>query len=129
MEEKNKCTFSIDIKGDEKNIVYQCIKNEISSSGYTVRNAGESAQYSVQVTVGLDDTPVNSLHIIHPAIELAIEGKTASLFSYAKQLPNVSGINEDIVKQKSARAIADEIQKSLMNEFNEKLNKNSSSEK
>lgn len=123
MEEKNKCTFAVNIKGDEKNIIYQCVKDELSGAGYTVRNAGEQALYNVNVNVHLDDTPVNSLHVLRPSVELLIEGKSASLFSYAKQAANVSGINEDIVKQKAARALSDEIHSSLMNEFNEKLNK------
>lgn len=121
--ERNKCTFSINVENDEKNIIYQCIKNEFSGTGYTVRNSGDAALYSVQVNVYLEDTILNSIHVIQPSVELSVEGKTTSIFSYAKQLPNVSGINEDIVKQKAVRALSDEIHNSLMNEFNEKMNK------
>lgn len=122
MEEKNKCTFSINIKGDEKNIVYQCLKDELSGAGYIVCNAGEPSLYSVSVIVHLDDTPMNSLHVIKASVELTVKGKTASLFSYAKQTANVSGINEEIVKQKAANAVSEEMHQSFMKEFNEKLN-------
>ncbi len=122
MEEKNKCTFSINIKGDEKNIVYQCVKDELSGAGYVVRNAGEEALYSVNVNLHLDDTPMNSLHVIKASVELTVKGKTTSLFSYAKQTANVSGINEEIVKQKAANAVSQELHQSFMKEFNEKLN-------
>lgn len=124
-EEKNKATFALKISGDKKNIAYQSLKEIFSNEGYVVKNQDEDALYNVYATIHLDDMPVQSLHVICPSVEITIEGKTVSVFSYAKQLQNFSGLNEDIVQSKAVKALAEEIQKSFINEFNEKLNQNS----
>ena len=127
-QEKSNCTFAIKVSGDVQNIIYQKIKDELSREGYTVRNENEKAIYSVKAVIQLDDMIMNSLHVIKPGIELTIEGKTISLFSYAKQQKNVSGINEDITKVKAVRSLSDELQLSFIQEFNEKLNKTTNDE-
>lgn len=121
VEEKNKCTFAITVIGDIQNIVYQSLKDELGLSGYSVKNKGEEALYSVNVVVKLDDKPINSLHIVKPALELFVAGKSVSIFSYAKQVQNISGLNEDIVKIKAARALSDEINNSFIKEFGNKI--------
>lgn len=124
MEEKNKCTFTITVTGDVQNLVYQRLKDELGQSGYSVKNEGEEALYSVNAVVKLDDNTINSLHIVKSALELFVEGKTASIFSYAKQVENVSGLNEDIVKTKAVRTLSDEIRNSFIREFSEKISIN-----
>lgn len=123
-EEKNKCTFRIQVDGDMQNIIYQCIKDEFSKEGYNIQNDGESALYSIVAKIFFDDTIVNSVHVIKPTVEIIIVGKTKSFFSYAKQQKNTSGLNVEIAKSKAVRSLADELQFSLMQEFNEKLTNN-----
>ena len=96
----------------------------MGQSGYSVKNEGEEALYSVNAVVKLDDNTINSLHIVKSALELFVEGKTASIFSYAKQVGNVSGLNEDIVKTKAVRTLSDEIRNSFIREFSEKISIN-----
>lgn len=124
MEEKNKSTFVITVTGDIQNIVYQSLKDSLGQAGYSVKNEGEEALYSVNAVVNLDDNPIDSLHIIKPSLELFVEGKTASIFSYAKQTQNVSGLNEDVVKRKAVRTLSSEINNSFLKEFGEKIGAN-----
>lgn len=124
MEEKNKSTFVITVTGDIQNIVYQSLKDSLGQAGYSVKNEGEEALYSVNAVVNLDDNPIDSLHIIKPSLELFVEGKTASIFSYAKQTQNVSGLNEGVVKMKAVRTLSSEINNSFLKEFGEKIGAN-----
>ena len=120
-EEKSRCTFSLAVSGDVQDIVYQKLKDALSGEGYTVRNAGEEAVYTVSVAVQLADNPTGGLHVIRPAVELSVDGKTAAVFSYAKQTANASGLNEGIARSKAARSLADEIERSFMQEFGDAL--------
>ncbi len=122
-EEKNKCTFAIQVDGDIQNIIYQKIKDVLSNDGYKVKNKNESALYVVKVHNHFDDMLVNSVHVIKPGIELTIEGYSGSFFSYSKQQKNVSGLNIDITRLKAIQALSEEIQNTFSQEFNEKLNK------
>lgn len=123
-EEKNKCTFEIQVIGDMQNIIYQCLKDEFSREGYNVLNYGEVALYKIKAKVLLEDSFLNSIHVIKPTIEIIINGKNAVIFSYSKQQKNTSGLNVEIAKTKAVRSLADELQFSLMQEFNEKLTNN-----
>lgn len=122
-EEKSRCTFTLEISGDVQSLVYQRLKDVLSGSGYTVKNKGEDATYTVNATVILADSPSGELHVISPSLELSVDGSSASVFSYAKTAPTSHGLKEDIVRAKSARALADEIGRSFMQEFNDALGK------
>ncbi len=120
-EEKNKCTFAITVTDDAQDSIYQAIKDSLSSEGYAVKNVGSDALYKVKAAVLFSDTALNSLHVVKPSVEISVEGKTAVVFSYAKQGENLKGLNFDIVKTKAAAEIAAQIRESFMKEFNEKM--------
>jgi len=122
-EEKSRCTFAIEVSDDVQSFVYQKLKDCLSSGGYTVKNKGEEAEYTVNAALILSDSPAGDLHVISPSLELSVNGKTATVFSYAKTAANFHGLKEDIVKAKAAKAIADEIGKSFMQEFTDTLGK------
>lgn len=122
LEEKNKCTFVVRVNNDTQDIVYQKIKDELSKEGFAVKNDSETALYTVDVILNYGDNPSGNLHVLHPFVELSITGKTTSIFSYAKQASSISGLNEQVVKSKATRAIAEEIGNTFILEFNEKLN-------
>ncbi len=121
-EEKSRCTFAIEVSGDVQSFVYQKLKDVLSSE-YTVKNKGEDAAYTVNAELILSDTPSGDLHFISPSLELSVDGKSATVFSYAKTAANFHGLREDIVKAKAARAVADEVGKSFMKEFTDTLGK------
>ena len=121
-EEKNKCTFIIRVNNDTQDIVYQRINDVLSKEGFVVKNDSETALYTVDVILNYSDNPSGDLHVLHPSVELSITGKTRPIFSYAKQALSISGLNEQVVKAKASRAIADEIGNTFILEFNEKLN-------
>ena len=122
LEEKNKCTFVIRVNNDTQDIVYQRINDVLSKEGFVVKNDSETALYTVDVILNYSDNPSGDLHVLHPSVELSITGKTRPIFSYAKQASRISGLNEQVVKAKASRAIADEIGNTFILEFNEKLN-------
>ncbi|MBQ7167780.1 MAG: hypothetical protein IJR93_12645 [Treponema sp.] len=126
-EEKSRCSFAIEVEGDVQSLVYQKLKDCLSGGGYTVKNKGEGAAYTANATVILSDSPSGELHFISPSLELSVNGRSAAVFSYAKSAANFHGLKEDIVKAKSARALADEIGKSFMQEFTDALGKDADS--
>ena len=122
-EEKSLSTFTIEVSGDVQSLVYQRLKDVLSGAGYTVKNKGEDANYVVTVKVILSDSLLSDLHVISPAFELSVDGKSASVFSYAKKAASVHGLQEEIVKSKATRALADEISRTFLQEFNDTLGK------
>lgn len=122
-EVKSKATFQIRVHGDFQGTVYQKLKSEFSTNGYNVKNADEDASYVVEANVSLDDMELYSVHVIRSSVEIIVEGKNASIFSYAKQTENASGINEEIAKAKAIKLLADEIEATFIQEFNSKIQK------
>lgn len=119
-EEKSNCTFAVNVKNDVQNIVYQSLKDELSSAGFSVKNSSEESLYTINANILVSETKVNSIHVAKPSIEITIDGKTNTLFSYAKQQNNVTALNEDVVNKKAVHSIADEIKSSFIKVFNEK---------
>ena len=122
-EEKGKSTFSLSVSGDVQGIIYNKLKDALSAEGYAVLNEGEGALYTLTAQVQLSDAPSANLHVMRPSIELSVDGKTASVFSYAKQRAPASGMSEEIVRTKAARSLAEEIGISFIKEFNDTLGK------